>query len=365
MEDIWRKSNKRDKIKRLGVVVMESITIKDVARICNVSVSTVSRAINNSPDISSETREKIMQVVRDNYFVPNNNARNLKRSESKTIAVLIKGIDNAFFSPIISTLEKEIQKRKYTFILQRVEQNQDEIDVAIALEKEKKLKGIIFLGGYFSHAKDKLLKMTVPYVLCTVGVKDKLPCRLSGAVSVDDVAESRKMVDYLCSLGHKDIAIITSSPQDESIGTMRFDGYRQALEKNGIEFDEKLAIIINDEQHRYSMKNGYLSMKKLLNTGKKITAVFAITDSLAIGACKALNEAGLRVPEDISVAGYDGLELAEYYIPSLTTIAQPVERIAKETLKILFKIISGDDTETYKVFQGELIVGGSTKRINQ
>jgi len=245
---------------------MERITIKDVARICNVSVSTVSRAINNSHDISDETREKIMKVVRDNYFVPNNNARNLKRTESRTIAVLIKGIDNAFFSPIISILEKEIQKRKYTFVLQRVEQNQDEIDVALALENEKKLKGIIFLGGYFSHPKEKLLQMTVPYVLCTVGIKDNLPGKMSGAVSVDDVAESKKMVDYLCSLGHRDIAIITSSPNDENIGTMRFEGYRQALEKNGIEFDEKLAIIIDDEQHRYSMRNGYLSMKKLLNT---------------------------------------------------------------------------------------------------
>lgn len=344
---------------------MERITIKDVAKICNVSVSTVSRAINNSPDISDGTKEKIMKVVRDNYFVPNNYARNLKRTQSKTIAVLIKGIDNAFFSPIISILEKEIQKRKYTFVLQRVEQNQNEIDVALALENEKKLKGIIFLGGYFSHPKDKLMQMTVPYVLCTVGIRDNLPGKICGAVSVDDVAESKKMVDYLCSLGHRDIAIITSSPQDENIGTMRFEGYRQALEKNGIEFDEKLAIIINDEQHRYSMRNGYLSMKKLLNTGKKITAVFAITDSLAIGACKALNDAGLRIPEDVSVAGYDGLELAEYYIPSLTTIVQPVEKIAKETLKILFKIIAGDETDTYRVFKGGLVVGGSTKRINQ
>ena len=140
---------------------MEKLTIKDVARICNVSVSTVSRAINDSPDISSETREKIMKVIKENYYVPNNNARNLKISELNTIAVLIKGIDNSFFWPIISTIEKEIQKRKYTFILHRVDQDEDEIDVAIALEKEKKLKGIIFLGGYFSHSKEYPTPRTV------------------------------------------------------------------------------------------------------------------------------------------------------------------------------------------------------------
>lgn len=342
---------------------MESITIKDVARICNVSVSTVSRAINDSPDISCETKQKIMKVIKENYYVPNNNARNLKISESTTIAVLIKGINNPFFWPIITTLENEIQKRKYTFILHRVDQNQDEIDVAIALEKEKKLKGIIFLGGYFSHSKEKLEKITVPFVLSTVGMKNIVHTRYCGSVAVDDMKESEKIVDYLCSLGHKKIAIITSSPEDESIGTMRLEGYRRALQKNHVEFDEKLAIIIEDEWDRYSMRNGYLAMKKLIESNVDTTAVFAIADSIAIGASKAIMDAGLRIPDDISVAGFDGLELSSYYSPSLTTIAQPVDKIAKETLKILFRMINGDTKDVHKVYQGELIVGDSTQNI--
>lgn len=342
---------------------MESITIKDVARICNVSVSTVSRAINDSPDISSETREKIMKVIKENYYIPNNNARNLKIAESMTIAVLIKGINNPFFWPIITTLEKEIQKRKYTFILHRVDQNQDEIDVAVALEKEKKLKGIIFLGGYFSHSKEKLAKLTVPFVLSTVGIKDILPSQYCGSVAVDDTEESMKIVDYLCSLGHKNIAIITSSPDDESIGTMRFEGYKQALEKNNVEFDEKLVIIIDDEWDRYSMRNGYLAMKKILDSGTDATAVFAIADNLAIGACKAITDSGLKIPDDFSVAGFDGLELSGYYSPALTTVAQPVETIAQETLRILFQLIEGDTKDVHKIYHGELIVGESTKQI--
>ena len=343
---------------------MEKLTIKDVARICNVSVSTVSRAINDSPDISSETREKILKVIKENYYVPNNNARNLKISELNTIAVLIKGIDNSFFWPIISTIEKEIQKRKYTFILHRVDQDEDEIDVAIALEKEKKLKGIIFLGGYFSHSKEKLSKLNIPFVLSTVGIKEVVDFELCGSVAVDDTKESEKIVDYLCKLGHKRIALVTSPPDDESIGTMRYEGYRNALKKNNVEFDEKLVIILDNEWNKYSMKNGYDATTKLLESGANPTAIFAIADSVAIGVCKAIIDKGLEIPDDISVAGFDGLELSNYYSPTLTTISQPCEEIAMETIRILFRIMDRKPIDVHKIFQGKLIVGDSTKRID-
>ena len=126
---------------------MKTITIKDIAKKCGVGVSTVSRAINNHPDISDETREKILQVIKENNFVPNSTARSLKCTQTETIAVLIKGIDNPFFQKMIKVFEEEIQHRKYTFLLHRVDSNQDELEVALQLIKERKLKGIIFLGG--------------------------------------------------------------------------------------------------------------------------------------------------------------------------------------------------------------------------
>lgn len=137
-----------------GKVEMERLTIIDIAKLCGVGVTTVSRAINNHPDINEETKAMVMKVIKENHYVPNNSARNLKRSDSKTIAVLIKGISNPFFSPMIKVFEKEIQRKKYSFILQRVDENQDEIEVAIELEKEKRLKGIVFLGDY-SHTLKK------------------------------------------------------------------------------------------------------------------------------------------------------------------------------------------------------------------
>ena len=118
---------------------MKTITIKDIAKKCGVGVSTVSRAINNHPDISEETRNMIMEVIKESNFVPNKSARNLKLLDTKTIAVLIKGIDNPFFQNMIKVFEEEIQSRKYSFILHRVDTNQDEVEVALELIKEKRL----------------------------------------------------------------------------------------------------------------------------------------------------------------------------------------------------------------------------------
>ncbi len=339
---------------------MDTITIKDVARMCGVGVTTVSRAINNHPDISEETKAMIMQVIKENHYVPNNSARNLKRTASKTIAVLIKGITNPFFNRMLQVFEKETQRKKYSYILQRVDENQDEIDVAIELEKEKRLKGIVFLGGYFSHSKEKLEQLSVPFVLSTIGMTAEVDKNNYSSVSVDDFKESYKMVDYLCSLGHKKIAIISANMEDESIGKLRYQGYRKALENNGIVFNQNLVWCMKDNIESYTMENGYIVAKELLESKQEFTALYAVSDSLAIGACKAIIEAGKRVPEDYSVAGFDGLDMGFYYNPSITTIRQPVEEIAEETIKILFRLIQNRTTQEHKTFPAELVVRDST-----
>ena len=125
---------------------MGQLTIKEVAKLCGVGVSTVSRAINDHPDINEDTKKKIMDTIREYNYIPNNSARNLKRIDSNTIAVLAKGITNPFFADMIQVFEREITKKRYSFILQHVEEFEDEVDVAVQLEKEKRLKGIVFLG---------------------------------------------------------------------------------------------------------------------------------------------------------------------------------------------------------------------------
>ncbi len=337
-------------------------TIKDIARICGVAVSTVSRAINNHPDINEETKVLIMQAVQDYHYIPNNSARNLKRSESNTIAVLIKGIGNPFFSNIMKVFEKEIQKKKYSFLLHRVEEHEDEIEVALQLEKEKRLKGIVFLGGYFLQSKERLSKLNIPYILSTGGVSDGTEKESLSYVSVDDYKESYKIVDYLCKLGHKRIATIAAPPMDENIGKLRLKGYRSALKDNGIEPEQDLICYNEDETDQiFSMEYGYKAAKKLLDAGVFFTAIFAISDSIAIGAAKAIFDSGKHVPEDYSIAGFDGIDYAKYYQPSITTIQQPIEDMATETIRILFDLIDGKKNTVGKIFSGELVVGQSTK----
>lgn len=344
-------------------MIVETNTIKDIAKLCGVGVSTVSRAINNHPDINQQTKEKIMQVIREYNYIPNNSARNLKRIDSNAIAILIKGITNPLFSSMIKTFEKKIKDKKYTFILRHVDNREDEIDVAMELIKEKRLKGIVFLGGHFHHSEEKLRQLKVPFVLSTVETTQIIDKTICSSVSVDDFKESYKMVDYLCKQGHRKIAFITAPLDDRSIGNLRLDGYLSALRDNGISVNENLIRFMKEDVESYSMQNGYIVAKELLESGENFTAIYGICDSVALGACRAVFDAGKKIPEDYSVAGFDGLDIGQYYNPSLTTIKQPIEKMAEETIKILFDAIKKKIPAQHRTFQGELIIGQSTRPI--
>ncbi len=344
-----------------GMRDMSNITIKDIAKQCGVSVSTVSRAINNHPGINQATKDMILKVVRDNQFIPNNSARNLKRLESNAIVVLVKGIGNPFFQPMIDVLEKLIHKHKYTFILQRVNDDQDEIEVALEMILEKKPKGIIFLGGYFIHTKDKLRQLDLPCVIAAVGDIDGNSTEVCSAVHVDDVKESYRIVDYLCKAGHKRIALLAASKDDRSISALRLEGYRRALKDNGLEICDDLINYTAPEQDAYTFERGYKGMQELLAKHAECTAVFAIADVIAMGVCRALKEAGKNVPEDYSVVGFDGLDMSSYYIPTLTTVKQPVVAMAEAAAEILFDAIEENGPIVHQIFEGELLIRESSR----
>lgn len=345
---------------------MGELTIKDIAKQCGVGVSTVSRALNNHPDINPETKEKILRVIKEYSFVPNNSARNLKRVEAKSVAVLVKGITNPFFTDMIEIIEAEIEKQGFALVLHHVESREDEVDVALELVKEKRLQGIIFLGGEFAHSEEKLGMLNVPFVFSTAGTEPEyLNEKSYSSISVDDRVESGRIVDYLIQMGHKDIAIITAKSEDRSVGKLRLDGYKDALNKRGIKLQEKLICTLHEgEQYeQFSMENGYVVTKELLARGTKFTALFAISDVLAIGACRALREAGISVPEQVSVVGYDGIALGDYFNPRLTTLKQPTEEMAKATVSLLFGILSGRKRHQHLVFPGEMVIRESTRAI--
>lgn len=339
-------------------------TIKDIAKICGVGVSTVSRAINDHPDINPETKEKIMNAIREYGYVPNDSARNLKRVDAKAIAVLVKGIANPFFTSMITVIEQECKKRHYSMELSHIEADEDEVDVAQKVVKEKRLRGIIFLGGLFSHSEEKLKKLNVPFVFSTAGsVPEHISRKQYSSISVDDRRESARLVEHLIGQGHTKIAILVAEALEESVGRLRLDGYCDALEAHGIVVNPALICQTREELGHFSMENGYLSTKELLGRGVAFTALYAVADALAIGALRALYEAGLRVPEDVSLAGYDGIDMACYTVPSLTTIRQPVEEMAKDTTRLLFDIIAKKTKHQHITYEAELLIRESTAKI--
>jgi Transcriptional regulators len=340
-------------------------TIKDIAKMCGVGVSTVSRAINNHPDINPKTKEFIMQTINKYNYVPNNSARNLKRIESRTIAVLVKGISNPLFSNLVQMIEKEINRNKYSFFLQHIDELQDEVEVALELIKEKRLRGIVFLGGLLFHSEEKLAQIKAPFVLSTMRILTPASNNIYACFSVDDQKESYKITDYLCKQGHERIALLGAMKGDESIGKLRLEGYKQALRDNGISVDESLIREMQEDIPSYSMQNGYEVMKTLLNEEKEFTAVYAISDMQAIGACKAIFKRGKKIPEDYSVVGFDGLAEAYFYEPSITTLRQPVSAIAQASIQALFRMIKTKKSVAGRVFDGELIERESTQSIRQ
>lgn len=342
---------------------MPEITIKDIAKICGVGVSTVSRAINNYPDINPETRKQIQEVIKEYGYIPNNSARNLKRTESNAVAILIKGITNPLFNQMIKVFDEKMKRSKVTMILQHVSYEEDEVAIALELIKEKRLKGIIFLGSNYYHPKGAVQKINVPFVFSTVGAvsEDEDSTRYSH-ITVDDERESYKVVDYLVQMGHREIAIISAEEKNSSVGRLRMEGYLNALKEHCIPINSSLICRVSDEVEHYSMENGYLTTKRLLESGEKFTAVFATSDIMAVGVYRALFEAGLRIPEDVSVVGFDGIELGDYLFPKLTTLVQPVEQLAEETFELLQELMGGDCKNKTMFFAGELVEKGSVCR---
>ena len=342
---------------------MESVTIKDIAKRCNVAVSTVSRAINNHPDINPETRRKIMKVIEENHYIPNNSAQNLKKSISKTIGVVIKGADNQLFAKMRPVLVEGIAQYDYDSDIEYISISGDEIREALRLVKEKRLKGLIFLGGNHNRTEEDLKAVPVPFVMCTVDMDETVPKDLYSSVSVDSYQESYRMVDHLCSKGYKKIVIFSGSRGDESVGRLRLNGYRDALKANRIEVDEQRIWYSQDwAEDVFSMANGYRMGKKLIESGIDFDCVYAVADSIAIGAGRALLESGIRIPEECGLAGFDGLDETLYYHPSITTMRQPVKEMAEDAVKILFSMLHKGEANQHRVFSCKLEARESTQK---
>lgn len=336
------------------------MTIKDIARLCGVSVSTVSRVLNERPDVSPPVREKVLEAVRSSNYIPNNSARDLVKTSSDAIGLVVRGVANLFYADIIKTLEREIDTAGYTMVMQQIGTCDDEIKCGAMMEREKKLRGIVFLGGRSDYAREELALLNVPFVCCAYTNNfGTLSEGEYSSVSIEDVAAAECAVERLYILGHRRIAALVCDRADRSISELRYYGYVNALEKRGIRLDDTLVECAGS----FEMEDAYAATRRLISRTRDFTSMFVISDAMAIAAMKALADSGVRVPEDCSVVAIDGLRLSEYVCPTLTTLCQPAEEMGRESVRILVDMIEGRGDNRQHTVHTEFRAGGSVRRI--
>ena len=332
---------------------MGNMTIKDIARISGCSVSTISRVINDRPDVRPETKERVLEVMREAGFVPNTNARQLKIQQSRSLVFVVKGTRNIFFSDFLVQLQRAATLYGYNGIVSYLDENANEIEAAEKILREIKPKGMIFLGGSVANFQKGFANISVPSVLATL-VSDFSNLSMVG---VDDRAAAYQAVSYLIQQGHRKIAVL-GGPATSYPSMMRRQGAQQAMEDAGIRFEDKLYGLSN-----YDFESAYHAMNGLLARRAEFTALFAMSDVIAFGAIRALVSAGLRVPEDVSVIGFDGITMSRYCVPVMTTIVQPSEQIALQSIELLVRQIEHGTPAQTVTLQPELQQGESVRAI--
>lgn len=330
------------------------VTIRDIARESGYSVSTVSRVLNNRRDVSPDARQKIEAIVAARHFVPNNNARHMRCVASKTIAVLVKGTFNLLFASILEEIQSMVENIRYTLAVSYLDEEANEVEQAQIVCRERNPMGILFLGGNLEYFQEGFEEVDVPCVLVSNQGRE-LPFSNLSSVATDDKAAAGCAIDYLIAQGHEKIGIIGGDLKLSYTSMQRYIGCVDSFRVHQVEFDEKRCF----EKARFSYDSAYRAMKRLLARCGDITAVFAMSDVMAIGAIRALRDLGLGVPEDISVMGFDGITLAEFYNPKLATIQQQYQTLASRSLELLLKSIDLNTSSIHEIVPFKLVEGES------
>ena len=303
----------------------EPLTIKDIARLAGCGVSTVSRALNGSNEISEQTKERINEVIRKYNYTPNGNARRMRRSAEKTILLIVNGSSNLFFSPLIEQIQIAASSAGFQIAVNHIDEQEDEVQFASRLCTELRPAGVIFLGGDMRNFKRSFARIKLPCILSTANAEE-LGFENLSSVSVDDYDGGRAAAEQLFDRGHKKVGILGGDLSSYGPSGLRYGGFCSVCSEG-------------------------------------MTAVFAMSDIIAVGAVRAFLDMGKRVPEDISVLGFDGIELSEYSNPRIATLAQPIHQISSLSVRMLVNMIEDGAEASHVTLRAQFRSGGSMGRI--
>ncbi len=329
-------------------------SIKDIARLAQVSHSTVSRALQGSPLVNAETAEKIRQIARESGYRASAVARGLVTKRTRTIGLVVTTVADPFASEVVSGLEQAANDRGYAVFLAESNAEPEREKKVVQSFAERRVDGIVVTSSRVGALYLPLLsEMEVPIVL----VNNQHPGAFVHSVMIGNVEGSRAAARHLVELGHRRIAYLGDQYGYQS-DTERFAGYREALDAAGILFLPEL-VVHGDGKPEAAMT----AMESLLALPEPPTAVCCYNDMSALGALRSIRLKGLRVPEDISVVGFDDLFLASYTEPPLTTVRQPMRRMGQMAMESLCSLMSGTESEIRIRVDAELIVRESTARL--
>ncbi|WCK53194.1 LacI family DNA-binding transcriptional regulator [Aneurinibacillus sp. Ricciae_BoGa-3] len=317
------------------------LKMEDVAKLANVSTATVSRVLSNNKNVSKKTRKKVLEVIKEVEYKPNRLAANLRKNSSETVAVILPDITNPFFAEIVKGFRDEALKNGYHILLCDTGNCVSQEEEFAKLVKERLVDGIILATARMPKNEIYKLSQEIPVVLACEYVEDyQIP-----TVSIDNVSAAREATEYLIEQGHERIGLITG-PLEVILSRDRVKGYRQALLLRDLPVTDFFI-----QEGDYSVKSGFDIMMKFLAHEQKPTAVFASSDEMAVGALKACKSKGLRIPEDISIIGFDDVPLCTLVEPELTTVSQPKYELGSQAMKMLLTII-----ETNNLSQKQIVL---------
>lgn len=323
---------------------MENLNIDKVAKLAHVSRSVVSRVLNNHPNVSSDARARVMEVVEKYNYKPNSVARSLATNSAHEIGVLVtksgnEALGSAFWTQIHLGIFEECIARGYFASLSYVSGSKKD-DLQNFILNERRLDGYILLTQEVTDMVGELLfEKDIPIVLVGHIPKKK---KVS-SVDVDNYLGGKLATEHLIKAGHKKIGIILASlDMEESID--RLNGYKDALKEGGLEFNINNMSVVD-----YQFKDGYDTMNEWIKNDADLEAVFCASDTLAMGALLAVKDNGKKVPDDYAIVGFDNLNFSEYTSPPLTTIQQPIYKKGQTAAKILIDQIEGDQSEKKQI----------------
>lgn len=346
---------KRSKSFSTPLLQVITMTIKDIARLSGCGVATVSRVLNNYPDVSPDTRKRVLEVLEKYNFQPNSNARNLKQQSSRRAAIIVKGIRNALFADMLEQTQQRMQENGMDAAVYYLDEEADEVAFAKRVCRDFKPPAILFLGGDPEHFRSGFSGISVPCVLLTNSAGDLGYENLS-SLTTDDGLAAGQVIDHLVSHGHRKIGILGGSwAVGSQVSSHRVEGCRRSMERHGLAFEpERMA-----EHCRFSMDDAYAATGRLMDRCPDLTAIFALSDVMAMGAIRALHDRGLRVPEDISVVGYDGIPVGRFLVPRLTTVRQNTKLMAVRGADLLLQMLNDGYAPVHEYAPFTLVEGES------